>query len=72
MMGRQAPIFSPKALAGSGLIGAAFTEWVQHYNHCVDCQRDDWYTPHANEELFCPDGRRLFRTWSKLNSGLLK
>lgn len=59
-----APVFSPKALQGSGPLGGAFAEWTAHYNACQDCQREDWYAP--NEGRLCEHGRKLFRTWDGL------
>lgn len=40
-----------------------YRAWAEHYNTCVDCQRDEWYSPLEGEPFFCAKGKGLFRSW---------
>ena len=61
---RAAPVFSQKALFGTGVVGGAFSEWVHHYNACFTCQLDDWYMP-QDSKTFCNEGQHLFGVWER-------
>lgn len=52
---------------GEFSLASAYRDWARHYNACVTCQHDSWYSPLLGEPFFCEEGRQLFGRWVRMN-----